>query len=106
MPGAYVRARCFVADWRNNRHRGKHSARATGAAGGNDAPSPPVILSTRATAGIAVSTSYGQELPIPTPGRGGGKLIPRGDLPLVEIQQVYRRECDVPSAAGPVDMVA
>jgi len=98
LPGAYVRARCYVAEWNNRRRApaGGHNNQQQG--GGDGAPAPPAILSTRATAAIAVSTGYGQELPIPTPGNGGGKLIRRGELPLAELQLVYRREADVPAA--------
>ena len=102
VSGAYVRARCYVAEWKNFRH-GSRLARESGAGGGNDAPASPAIVSTRATAGIAVSTRYGQELPIATPGTGGGKLIRMGELPIADIQLVYRREGDVP-ASGAVDM--
>jgi hypothetical protein len=104
MAGAYVRAQCFVADWKNRRSHGSRNVHETTATGGNDAPAPPAVVSTRATAGIAVSTRYGQQLPVPTPGSGGGYLVRRGDVPLADIQLVYRREGDVPSTTATVDM--
>ena len=98
LPGAYVRARCYVAEWNNRRGAPAGGRNNQQQGGGDGAPAPPAILSTRATAAIAVSTGYGQELPIPAPGNGGGKLIRRGELPLAELQLVYRREADVPAA--------
>ena len=105
MAGAYVRARCFVADWKNRRSHGSHHVHETSATG-NDAPASPAVVSTRATAGIAVSTRYGQQLAIPTPGSGGGYLVRRGDVPLADIQLVYRREVDVPPTSATAGYMA